>query len=76
MQIKILGKGCPKCIALEEAVRKVADKNNIAIEVEKVMDINDIMAYGVPMTPGLVIDGEFKSAGKIPSEEQILAWLR
>jgi hypothetical protein len=40
------------------------------------MDHNDNQANGVPQTPRLVLDGEFKSAGKIPSEEQILAWLR
>ncbi len=76
MQVKILGTGCPKCIALEDRVRKTATEHNIDIEVEKVTDIDDIMAYGVMMTPGLVVDGEVKSSGRLPGELDILEWLR
>lgn len=76
MQIKVLGTGCPKCIALEERVKKVAEQNNINIDLEKVTNIKDIMSYGVMMTPGLVVDGVVKSAGKIPSEDQILEWMK
>ena len=76
MEVKILGTGCPKCKFLEERVRKVAVDNNISIDVEKVTDINDIMSYGIMMTPGLVVDGNVKSTGKIPSNEQILGWLQ
>ncbi|MBN1481020.1 thioredoxin family protein, partial [candidate division KSB1 bacterium] len=49
--------------------------HHIDIELEKVTEINDIMSYGVMMTPGLVVEGEVKSSGKIPSAEQILGWL-
>ena len=76
MNIKVLGTGCPKCKYLEERVRKVAADNNIDIDVEKVTKINDIMSYGVMMTPGLVVEGDVKSSGKIPSDEQILSWLQ
>jgi small redox-active disulfide protein 2 len=76
MQVKILGTGCPKCIALEERVRKVATEHNIDIEVEKVTGIDDITAYGVMMTPGLVVEGEVKSSGRLPGESDILAWLQ
>lgn len=75
MQVKILGTGCPKCKFLQERVTKVAAENNIEIDVEKVTDINDIMSYGVMMTPGLVVGDDVKSSGKIPSDEQILEWL-
>ena len=76
MKVKVLGTGCPKCLALEERVNKVAAANNIEINLEKVMDINDIMSYGIMMTPGLVVDDEVKSSGKLPSVEQILTWLK
>jgi small redox-active disulfide protein 2 len=76
MQVKVLGTGCPKCKFLEERVTKVATENNIKIDLQKVTDINDIMSYGIMMTPGLVVEGDVKSAGKIPSDEQILSWLQ
>ncbi len=76
MNVKILGTGCPKCKFLEERVTKVAKDNNINIEIEKVTDINDIMSYGVMMTPGLVVDGEVKISGKVPGEDDILAWIQ
>ncbi|MBN2000328.1 TM0996/MTH895 family glutaredoxin-like protein [candidate division KSB1 bacterium] len=76
MQIKILGTGCPKCKFLEERVAKVAAENDIQIDLQKVTDINDIMSYGVMMTPGLVVDGEVKISGKIPSEKEILGWIQ
>ena len=76
MQVKILGTGCPKCIALEERVKKVANEHHLRIDVEKVADIDEIMSYGIMMTPGLVVNGEVKSAGKLPCEEQILRWIQ
>ncbi|HNR69057.1 MAG TPA: thioredoxin family protein [bacterium] len=76
MQIRILGKGCPKCKALEERVRKVAADNSIEIDLIKVTEIEEIMSYGVMMTPGLVVDGEVRSSGKLPDEKQILEWIR
>ena len=76
MNVKILGTGCAKCSALEERVKKVALENNLSIDLEKVTDINDIMFYGVMMTPGLVVNGEVKSTGTLPSEDQILEWIQ
>ena len=76
MHIKVLGTGCPKCIATEERVTEVAAAHNIDIKLEKITDINDIMSYGVMMTPALVVDGEVKISGKIPSKEQILSWIQ
>lgn len=76
MQVKVLGTGCPKCKFLEDRVKKVATENNIEIELEKVTDINDIISYGVIMTPGLVVDGEVKISGKVPSEDQVLDWIQ
>ena len=76
MDVKVLGTGCAKCIPLEERVKKVVEENNLTVDVEKVTDLNDIMSYGVMMTPGLVVDGDVKSTGKLPSEEKILEWIK
>ena len=75
MNIKILGTGCPNCQRLEALVREVAATSQLEPEVDKVTEIPDIMAYGVMSTPGLVIDGELKAAGRIPSKGEIEAWL-
>ncbi len=69
--IKILGTGCPKCNKLEEMSRKAAEENGIEFTVEKVKDINKIMEFGVMTTPALVVDGEVKVAGKVPSLEEL-----
>ena len=76
MDVKILGTGCPKCNALEAKVCSIAQENEIPIQIEKIKDLNQIMAYGVVMTPGLVVNGEVKSTVKIPGDEDILNWLK
>jgi len=76
MEVKILGAGCPKCKALEAKVRDVANENGIEIQVEKVTQIDQIMNYGILMTPGLVVNGKVVSSGKIPTTEQLLNWLK
>lgn len=75
VSIKILGTGCKKCQALEAKVRDLVNKNNINAKVEKVTDIEEMMRYGIMMTPGLVINEQVKSYGIIPKDEQILDWL-
>jgi len=75
MNIKILGTGCPKCLTLEKKVLEIREKYSLDFSVEKITQIEDIMAYGVMMTPGLVIDETLKSAGRIPKEQEILDWL-
>ncbi len=76
MVVKVLGMGCPKCQALEERVRQVAEANNIDITFEKVTELAKIQAYRVMMTPALVIDEKVKAYGRIPKEEEILNWLK
>ena len=76
MDVKILGTGCPKCQKLTQIVTDVAARNGIALRLEKVTNINDIMKYNIMMTPGLVINGQVKSAGKLPNESEILTWLK
>lgn len=75
MKIEILGSGCAKCNKLKELVEKVVNENGINAEITKVEDINKILDYGVMITPGLVIDGDVKIAGKIPSEDKVKEWL-
>ena len=71
MDIKILGTGCPKCLNLEKAARTAAESFDFGINVGKVSDIDDIMDYGVMITPALVIDEKVVSSGKVLSVEQI-----
>lgn len=71
MKIQILGTGCAKCIKLAENAQKAAIEKGIPFEIEKITDINKIMDFGVMFTPGLAIDGEVKSVGKVLSVEEI-----
>ncbi len=76
MEIKILGVGCPKCERMEKNVKKVIDDIGIQAEVEKVKDIENMMEYGVMMTPALVINNEIKCQGRVPSTQEIKSWLQ
>ena len=71
MIIKILGTGCPKCKKLEANALEAVKTAGIDATVEKVTDLNDIMDYGVMMTPALVIDEKVISSGKILSADDI-----
>ncbi len=72
MKIEILGTGCTKCKALEEAVKQAVAKAGIFAQIEKVEDISKIMEYQVMSTPGLVVDGEVVSVGKALSVEDVV----
>jgi small redox-active disulfide protein 2 len=76
MDIKVLGPGCPKCHKTEQLVREAVAETGVAADVEKVTDIMKIAGYGVFGTPAVVVDGEVKSVGKIPSKTDIVAWLK
>jgi small redox-active disulfide protein 2 len=71
MKIQILGTGCPKCKKLTEHAEKAALELGIEHEIEKVTDINAIMAFGVMMTPALAIDNEVKFVGRVPGVEEL-----
>lgn len=71
MLIQILGTGCPKCQKLEENARQAASELSLDVQVEKVKDLQKIMAFGVMITPALVVDGVVKVAGKVPGIEDI-----
>lgn len=75
-KIQILGTGCPKCKKLAECAEQAAKELGIEYELEKVTQINDIMKFGVMMTPALVVDGKVKLVGKVPTIEEIKGLLK
>lgn len=75
MKIEILGTGCKKCNELEIKVKQAVAQSGKFVQIEKVADLQKIMAYGVMSTPGLVIDGEVKSTGRVLSIDEILGLL-
>ncbi len=76
MKIQILGTGCPKCKKLAEAAETAAKELGIDYEMEKITELNDIMNFGVMMTPGLAVDGEVKVSGKVPTLDEIKGMLK
>ncbi len=70
-EIQILGTGCPKCNMLAKNAGEAAKSLGIECEIEKVTDINEIMKFGVMVTPALVIDGQAKVVGKVPRVDEI-----
>jgi len=75
-KIQILGTGCPKCKKLAEFAEQSAKELGIEYEIEKVTKINDIMQFGVMVTPALVVDGKVMIAGKVPTVEQLKEMLK
>ena len=75
MEIKILGPGCPKCKQTEDLVKAVVAETGVDAKVEKVSDLMKIAGYGVFGTPAVVVNGEVKSVGKVPTNEEIKAWI-
>jgi small redox-active disulfide protein 2 len=75
-KIEILGTGCSKCSKLEENAKKAVELSGADATVSKVTDIVEISNYGVMVTPALVLDGQVKIAGKIPTPEAIAEWLK
>jgi small redox-active disulfide protein 2 len=75
-QIKVLGSGCRNCEITANVIAQAAKEAGVEIEIEKVSDIAQIMAYGVMSTPGVVVDGKLVHAGGLPSPDQVRAWVR
>ena len=70
-EIKILGPGCAKCKSTYQAIAKVVDENSLDVQITKIEDIAEIMSYNVMSTPAVVVDGEVKIKGHVPSESEI-----
>ena len=76
MEIQILGTGCPKCEKLADNARQAVERLGLDAEIVKISDLNEIMSFGVMMTPALALDGEVKAKGKLLGVDQIEALLR
>lgn len=70
-KLQILGTGCPKCQKLAAQTEIAAQEMGLAYELEKVTDIEQIISFGVMMTPALAVDGQVKVMGKVPSVADI-----
>jgi small redox-active disulfide protein 2 len=75
-RLQVLGTGCPKCKKLSENAEAAAKALGIEYTIEKVTDINEIMKFGVMMTPALAVDGVVKVVGKVPDAEAIKGMLK
>ena len=75
IEIKVLGTGCPKCKTLYANAETAMKEMNIEAEITKIIQIDEIMNYGVMITPALVINGKVKIAGRIPTVNEIKKWI-
>ncbi|HGY55397.1 MAG TPA: thioredoxin family protein [Caldithrix abyssi] len=75
MHIQVVGSGCPNCNKLEALCKEVVNELRLDAQIEKVIDINRFAELGVYITPGLLINGQLKSAGKIPVKATLAHWL-
>lgn len=74
-QIKVLGTGCANCQTTAKLIEAVAQEKGVAIALEKVEDLQEILRYGVMSTPGVVVDGKVVHAGGVPDRAKIASWL-
>ncbi len=75
LNVKVLGAGCANCKRLEQSVRRVAEANSLALDIEKVTDYEQIMTWNILQTPGLVVADKLVTAGRIPTDAEILRLL-
>lgn len=75
MQIKVLGTGCAKCKLLYGEAEKAIAASGLPVELGKVERIDEIMKFGVMVTPAIVVDGEVKASGRIPKTAEIVNWI-
>lgn len=74
-EIKVLGTGCAKCKSTLALIEQVVQAKGVAVKLEKVEELRDIMSFGVMSTPGVVIDGKVVHAGGVPSRDKVEQWL-
>ncbi len=74
--IKVLGAGCRNCELTANIIRQAAKEARTEIELEKITDIAEIMAYGIMSTPGIVVDGKVVHSGGLPGPDQVRAWVK
>lgn len=71
MEVKVLGPGCAKCKTTFQVIEKVIKENNLDVKLTKVDDIMEMMSYNIMITPAVVVDGEVKMKGQVPSESDV-----
>jgi len=74
--VKVLGSGCSKCKLLEQRLQALKTEHGLDFDLVKITDLNEIISYGIMMTPGLVINDVVKSVGTVPKDSQLLQWLK
>jgi small redox-active disulfide protein 2 len=74
--VKVLGSGCSKCKVLEQRLQALKTEHSLDFDLVKITDLNEIISYGIMMTPGLVINGVVKSVGTVPKDSQLLQWIK
>jgi len=75
LTIKVLGSGCPNCKRVEQIAKLAAQELGLEATFQKVTQINEIMAYDITTTPGLVINEKVVCSGRIPSKAEVTTWL-
>ncbi|EDQ00216.1 thioredoxin family protein [Shewanella benthica] len=73
--IKVLGSGCTNCKTTAQLIKDIAEANGVEINLEKVEDLSQIMAYGVMSTPAVIIDEDLIHKGSVPTRELVESWL-
>ena len=76
MEIKVLGTGCPRCQATEKNVKEAVEEAGVDATIKHITDTMEIAKHGVFGTPAVVVDGEVKCVGKIPTKEEIMKWIK
>jgi len=75
-EIKVLGTGCSKCKLTMKVIEEVAAEQGVQVDLQKVEDLRDIMAFRVLSTPGVVVDGQVVHVGSVPSRDLVASWLK
>ena len=75
LSIKVLGSGCANCQKVEAAAKNAVASMGVQAEITKVTDYEEMMAYHILATPGLVVNEKLVAAGRIPSEPEVMAWI-
>ena len=76
MEIKVLGPGCAKCSEAEKIMQAAVEEAGATATITKISDFQQIAMHGVFSTPAVVIDGQIKCVGKVPSKNEALAWVK
>jgi small redox-active disulfide protein 2 len=76
MEIRVIGPGCARCRRAAAEVETAARLAGIAATVVQVEDVRELLGVSARSTPAVVVDGVLKSSGRVPSAEEIAAWLR